>query len=238
MLIIGIDPGLSGGIAIIPLYHFIQTKIYPLEKYSIYDLAGIFEEIRNGSSSFRDTGDGEHRLDTTVEVFLEEPSLNPYLPGLACPACKKKPMRNSQSFAKLGRSLGQLEGLCKANRWTVNCVSPQRWQKALGCMTGGDKRVTREHARKIFPFLSREQKNGKVVSTITDATADATLIALYGYLQYANPQYLPSTIRRYIPATSLPKSTPTPSSTLKGKLNELLGPKPRPRGITGSGKRA
>ena len=49
---------------------------------------------------------------------------------------------------------------------------PQVWQKALGCMTGGDKNVTKRRAQELFPGHK-----------ITHATADALLIAHYGTKQ-------------------------------------------------------
>lgn len=47
-------------------------------------------------------------------------------------------------------------------------VRPQMWQKALGCMTGGDKNVSKRKAQELFPLLK-----------ITHATADALLLAEY-----------------------------------------------------------
>ena len=45
-------------------------------------------------------------------------------------------------------------------------VRPQAWQKELGCLTKGDKNVSKRKAQALFPEL-----------TITHATADALLIA-------------------------------------------------------------
>ena len=51
-------------------------------------------------------------------------------------------------------------------------IRPQVWQKSLGCMTGGDKNITKRRAQELFPQLK-----------ITHATADALLIAYYGTKQ-------------------------------------------------------
>jgi hypothetical protein len=48
-------------------------------------------------------------------------------------------------------------------------VSPAMWQRAMGCLSGGDKNVTKRKAQELFPDLY-----------ITHATADALLIAEYG----------------------------------------------------------
>ncbi len=51
-------------------------------------------------------------------------------------------------------------------------VTPQKWQKALGCMSGGDKNVTKAKAQELFP-----------AHRWTHATADSALIAEYGRRQ-------------------------------------------------------
>ena len=45
-------------------------------------------------------------------------------------------------------------------------VTPQTWQKALGCSTGGNKNVSKAKAQQLFPSLK-----------ITHAIADSLLIA-------------------------------------------------------------
>ena len=51
-------------------------------------------------------------------------------------------------------------------------VTPQKWQKSLNCLSKGDKNVTKRRAQELFPDIK-----------ITHATADALLIAEYGYNQ-------------------------------------------------------
>jgi hypothetical protein len=47
-------------------------------------------------------------------------------------------------------------------------VRPQAWQKALACMTKGDKNVSKRRAQELFPSMK-----------ITHAIADSLLIAEY-----------------------------------------------------------
>jgi hypothetical protein len=51
-------------------------------------------------------------------------------------------------------------------------VRPQAWQKAMGCMSKGDKNITKRKAQELFPQIK-----------VTHATADALLIATYGTRQ-------------------------------------------------------
>lgn len=183
MLIIGIDPGAKGGIAIIPLYAFAQTQIYALEHHSLSDLCHIFEEIRHGS---HDLEDQAYRKDTQVEVFLEEPKL-PGTHGFGV-----------NVHRELGRSVGQMEGVCIAQDWQPELISPRKWQGGLDCMTGGDKNISLGKAQACFPFLYARRTDGTPYSKITHAVADALLIALYGYLHYAHPTKLPHSVKKNI----------------------------------------
>lgn len=181
-LIIGIDPGVSGGIAIIPMYAFHKTIAYPLARYTLSDISNLLHDTRHGISEFYE--------DTSVEIFIEQPSLNPYLPGGGT--------RNAQSFWKLGRSLGQLEGVVYSHGYKPTMISPQKWQTTLGCRTGGDKRVTHTLANSIFPFMKKTTKKGTEKSLVTHGVADALLIALYGYLLHVDPKYIPNCVRNNI----------------------------------------
>ena len=55
-----------------------------------------------------------------------------------------------------------------ANKIPYVEVSPQKWQRAMKCLTGGDKQVTKVMAEHLFPK-----------TRVTHAIADALLIAEY-----------------------------------------------------------
>lgn len=184
MYIIGIDPGATGGMCVIPLFNFNQTEVYRFSGCSPEQLSQRFKEFTdlNGYRS-------------QVEVYLENPSLAPYLPGVPCKVCKRRPMRNSQSYTVLNRSIGLMEGLTIAHGYPLNLLDPKRWQNYLGCSTGGDKKITRVLAQKCFPFLI-EYKEEKARSTVDDDVADCLLIGLYGYLQYS--KVIPLSVRQSV----------------------------------------
>ena len=225
MNIIGIDPGASGGVAIIPLYSFKDTQVYSLADYSLSQLSSLFQEFRRGGGILY-----EQEKDTHCEVYLEEPQL---------------PMFNAhngnnfsvQGHKKLARSLGQLEGICIGAGYPPILVSPPRWQNALKCKTGGDKNITKNLAIKVFPFLSRVCKSGPMkglpISTITHATADALLIALYGYIQYQKPERMPLTVKQNIDTIGIPRLANAHLGEPKKILKE---PEPIPTGIVSTGE--
>lgn len=79
------------------------------------------------------------------------------------------PKQAHNSTWTFARNVGQIEGVIAGLGIAIDYVRPQAWQKALGCLSKGDKNVTRRKAQELFPSLK-----------ITHATADALLIAEYG----------------------------------------------------------
>jgi crossover junction endodeoxyribonuclease RuvC len=67
---------------------------------------------------------------------------------------------------KFGQSYGFLRGLVVAYQIQFAEARPQKWQKAMECMTGGDKNVSKAAAQRLWPTFK-----------ITHANADALLIA-------------------------------------------------------------
>ena len=73
------------------------------------------------------------------------------------------------STFKFGRGYGFLRGAITALKYPLHDVSPQRWQRALGCLTSGNKNISKQMAQQLFPQLK-----------ITHSIADAVLITEYG----------------------------------------------------------
>ena len=78
------------------------------------------------------------------------------------------PQMGVKSAFTFGQSYGRLEAVFIALNIAIDRVRPVAWQKALQCMSKGDKNVTKAKAQELFP-------NTK----ITHANADALLIAEY-----------------------------------------------------------
>jgi crossover junction endodeoxyribonuclease RuvC len=143
MIYIGIDPGASGGIACI-------WESGQAEAWSFKDCteADIYHRIREfGRLPLADDWYG-------TDVFACIEKVGP-MPG-----------NGVTGMFKFGRSYGFLRGLLIALQICFDEVAPQTWQKSLGCMSKGDKNVTKAKAQQLFTQLK-----------ITHATADALLIA-------------------------------------------------------------
>jgi crossover junction endodeoxyribonuclease RuvC len=78
------------------------------------------------------------------------------------------PQMGVKSAFTFGESFGFLKGLLAAYSIPYSLVTPQVWQKRMGCMTKGDKNVTKQAAQRRWPG-----------EKITHADADARLLAEY-----------------------------------------------------------
>ena len=78
------------------------------------------------------------------------------------------PRQGVASSFKFGTSFGGLQASLAAAAVPYEMVTPSKWQRSLGCLSKGDKNVTKNMAQRLFP-------NEKVIH----ATADSLLIAYY-----------------------------------------------------------
>ncbi len=78
------------------------------------------------------------------------------------------PQMGVTSAFTFGAGFGGLRMALTASRISFTEVTPQKWQKAMGCMTKGDKNVSKRMAQSLFPDVK-----------VTHAVADALLIAEY-----------------------------------------------------------
>lgn len=145
--IIGIDPGKSGGIA------WITDGKLCVEKMpdTIQDLWELFESILHAHSARGGSLVDPHGMKAYIEQVHSSPQM-----GVT-------------SAFTFGNGFGHLEMALTAAGIPFERVRPQAWQKSMGCLSGGDKNVTKRKAQELFPSHK-----------ITHKTADACLIAEYG----------------------------------------------------------
>jgi crossover junction endodeoxyribonuclease RuvC len=143
---IGVDPGANGGIAWI---------------------------TSDGKACVEKMPDTLQDLWELVEsIGFEAPDFTPYQIKAYIEQVSSSPQMGVVSSFSFGRGYGNLEMALTAAGIPFERVRPQVWQKALGCMTKGDKNVSKRKAQELFP----DRK-------ITHATADALLIAHNGTKQ-------------------------------------------------------
>lgn len=78
------------------------------------------------------------------------------------------PQMGVVSAFTFGRGYGFLRGCLVALGVPFVEVAPATWQKAMACLSHGDKKITKSRAAQLCPHLK-----------VTHATADALLLALY-----------------------------------------------------------
>lgn len=139
MIWVGVDPGRSGAIAFVPgLSDNGQPWFLSL------------------SDSPNDLADGIRAAHTVGNLYCALESVH------------SSPQMGVKSAFTFGQSFGQAEMLLVALQVPYERVSPQRWQKDLRCLTGGDKRVTKRMAANLFPKTK-----------VTHRNADALLLAVW-----------------------------------------------------------
>lgn len=139
MLVIGIDPGKSGGIAFRSASGAEAFKMPATERDIFYLL---------------------HR--NTVEALVESFC---YIEKV-----HSMPGQGVKSMFTFGMGYGGLRMALIANGIPFETVTPGKWQRAMSCLTKGDKNVSKARAQELFPEIK-----------VTHAIADALLIAEYGW---------------------------------------------------------
>jgi crossover junction endodeoxyribonuclease RuvC len=148
MIYIGIDPGASGGIACI--WESGQAEAWKMPETE-RDAAALLWQFNRLEDS-----------ELSIELFAVIEQVGA-MPG-----------NGVTGMFKFGMNYGFLRGLLTAFEIPFDEVRPQTWQKAMGCMSKGNKNITKAKAQQLHPELK-----------ITHATADAILLAEYAKTAYS-----------------------------------------------------
>ena len=160
MLIIGIDPGISGSICF-----FQDGKIIDVVEMPTMTEGKKNKKQVNGSQIFNEISDRIEKLDKRdIKVIIEQVSA---MPG-----------QGVTSMFNFGQSFGILKGICSAMQLPMYFVRPAKWKKYFN-LINSEKDASRTKAIEIFPYfsgqLSRKKDSNK---------ADAILIASFYYETY------------------------------------------------------
>ena len=160
MLIIGIDPGISGSICF-----FQNGKIMDVVEMPTMAEGKKNKKQVNGSQIFNEISERIHKVDKkNVKVIIEQVSA---MPG-----------QGVTSMFNFGQSFGILKGICSAMQLSMYFVRPAKWKKYFS-LINSEKDASRTKAIEIFPYfssnLSRKKDSNK---------ADAILISSFYYETY------------------------------------------------------
>tara|TARA_B100000029_G_scaffold512931_1_gene610947 strand:- start:862 stop:1356 length:495 start_codon:yes stop_codon:yes gene_type:complete len=157
MLIIGIDPGISGSICF-----FEDGKILDvIEMPTMTDGKKNKRQV-NGSQVYNEISKRIKKIDkTNIRVIIEQVSA---MPG-----------QGVTSMFNFGQSFGILKGMCSAMQLPMYFVRPAKWKKYFN-LINSEKDASRTKAIEIFPYYSSNLSKKK-----DSNKADAILIANYYY---------------------------------------------------------
>tara|TARA_B100000963_G_scaffold219926_1_gene191696 strand:- start:100 stop:594 length:495 start_codon:yes stop_codon:yes gene_type:complete len=162
MLIIGIDPGLSGSICFMKEGKIIDV----IEMPTMTDGKKNKKQV-NGSQIYNEILKKKNEIkNSEVRVVIEQVSA---MPG-----------QGVTSMFNFGQSFGILKGICSAMQLPVYFIRPTKWKKYFN-LINSEKDASRTKAIEIFPYFS-EQLSRKKDSN----KADAILIASFYYETYQN----------------------------------------------------
>jgi crossover junction endodeoxyribonuclease RuvC len=155
-IVAGIDPGLSGAIALVDAQRVLSVQDMPT--YVIAVGRKQRQELDQGSLSELLTGGA------IAHVMIERVAA--------------RPGQGVTSMFRFGYCAGAVAGMVSALRLPYSFVLPIVWQRAAGCGASGD--AARQRAAQLYPAISCELTRKR-----DGGRADAILIARYG-LKFLN----------------------------------------------------
>ena len=160
MLIIGIDPGMSGSICF-----FEDGKIIDvIEMPTMTDGKKNKRQV-NGSQIYNEIYSRIDKIEKkNIRTVIEQVSA---MPG-----------QGVTSMFNFGQSFGILKGICSAMQLPMYFVRPAKWKKYFG-LINSEKDASRTRAIEMFPYFSSKLSKKK-----DSNKADAILIASFYYETY------------------------------------------------------
>jgi len=160
MIIIGIDPGISGSICF-----FEDGKIIDvIEMPTMIDGKKNKKQV-NGAQIYNEISKRISMIDKeNIRVVIEQVSA---MPG-----------QGVTSMFNFGQSFGILKGICSAMQLPLFFVRPAKWKKHFN-LINSQKDASRTRAIEIFPYFSSQLSKKK-----DSNKADAILIASFYYETY------------------------------------------------------
>ena len=160
MLIIGIDPGISGSICFLD-----NGKVLDVVEMPIMTDGKKNKKQVNGSQVYNEVSKKIKQFEKNqIRVVIEHVSA---MPG-----------QGVTSMFNFGQSFGILKGICTAMQLPMYFVRPAKWKKYFNLLNS-EKDASRTRAIEIFPYFSSQLSRKK-----DSNKADAILIASFYHETY------------------------------------------------------
>ena len=159
MLIIGIDPGISGSICF-----FKDGRILEVIEMPVMTEGKKNKKQVNGAQIYNEFLKRINKKDDEIRVVIEQVSA---MPG-----------QGVTSMFNFGQSFGILKGICSTMQLPMFFVRPAKWKKYFN-LINSQKDASRTRVIEIFPYFSSQLSKKK-----DSNKADAILIASFYYETY------------------------------------------------------
>ena len=159
MLIIGIDPGISGSICF-----FKDGRILEVIEMPVMTEGKKNKKQVNGAQIYNEFLKRINKKEDEIRVVIEQVSA---MPG-----------QGVTSMFNFGQSFGILKGICSAMQLPMFFVRPAKWKKYFN-LINSEKDASRARAIEIFPYFSSQLSRKK-----DSNKADAILIASFYHETY------------------------------------------------------
>lgn len=153
LAVIGIDPGINGGVAairgdkILLLDRCPKKKINASHDYDVEEMTRMLESLKEHNPC----------------VYIEK--------------VNAMPMQGVVSMFNFGRGFGIWIGICAGLKIPLKFVTPRQWKKKMILAKDKDKKASIDTAKQLFPDI--DLKPGRLIRD-HDGMAEALLIAVYG----------------------------------------------------------
>jgi crossover junction endodeoxyribonuclease RuvC len=153
MIIIGIDPGVSGAICILT-----DGKIT-----EIYEMPTMIDGKKNKKQV-----NGAEVTNIINKELVNEKDINVVIEHVSA-----MPGQGVTSMFNFGQSFGVLKGICAALKLPVHFIRPVKWKKHFN-LINTEKDASRTKVIEVFPYIS-----SKISKKKDSNKADAILIARF-----------------------------------------------------------
>ena len=164
MLIIAIDPGITGSICF-----FENGKIIDLVEMPNMAEGKKNKKQVNGAQIYN-------------EIFLRTKDLEKKDIKVVIEQVSAMPGQGVTSMFNFGQSFGALKGICSAMQLPMYFVRPAKWKKYFN-LINSEKDASRTKAIQIFPYISAQLSKKKDTNK-----ADAILIASFFHETYQSEE--------------------------------------------------
>ena len=146
MLVVGIDPGISGSICF-----FKDGRILEVIEMPVMTEGKKNKKQVNGAQIYNEFLKRINKKEDEIRVVIEQVSA---MPG-----------QGVTSMFNFGQSFGILKGICSAMQLPMFFVRPAKWKKYFN-LINSQKDASRTRAIEIFPYFSTQLSKKKTLTKL------------------------------------------------------------------------